>query len=542
MKKGQKLNLQLLLSLLGLLFIAQLAGQQPSQEAFRQQFIQQTQPYLNSLTLINEGAKTDPSYHRWVTASALTKITPEWLQQADFSRKVPPHWVKFWQSGQLELKGSLDLLEDYVFYQEELNPVLGFMSRDTLALLMTLVEGDTAVFLLKENYHDRKVEPDVMNLHRLCKDPHQEPTLNVVFSFEEFVGQELPSGIMGEYFVKTTKGNQGVVALIREHSLSVQGQDWQIVYKGKIAAKVGSAYRILAKNQNQETGYFLVKIVGSPGIYWQLSLFEPADRDYTIIGEKKMKDSYQYQRMARRVLYVLVIVLGSGSTLAFGVYFFIHRRRKYQQARAQMVLSGLRAQLNPHFLFNTLTSIQDLMNRDDKPAANRYFSEMAQLLRYVVDSSAEEYTSLASELAALEKYCSLEALRTPFTYEFNLHPDLDLQNIEIPTMLLQPFVENAILHGLRPSSEARHLKISLWPEGMDRLGIAIIDDGIGIEESKSRQINLPTQRGHQGLNTTMQRIHLLNQGKRQKIVLGIEDRSQLVPQQSGTQVQLSIPV
>lgn len=535
MKNEQKLNLPLLLSLLALLLTGSIIGQKPSQEAFRQQFIHQIQPYLNNIALIYEPLKSGEVYE----PSKNLKIISEWLQQAELSKNTPPEWVQFWQAAHFQ---SLDLLEHCVLYRGELNPVLGFMSKDNQALLMTLAEGDTAVFLLKKIYDKKQAEADRMSLHHLTKVPYQSPDIDLLFPFEESVGQKLPPDITGEYFAKMPKGEQVVTALIGEDMLKAQAQDWQIVYQGKIDARVGPAYRILAKNQHGETGYFVVRIVGSPGIYWQLSHFNAAYKDYTVVGTKKMKGLYKYRRLARKLLYISVIVLGSGSTLAFAVYLFIQRRRQYQQAHAQMVLSGLRSQLNPHFLFNTLTSIQDLMNQDNKPAANRYFNEMAQLLRYVVDSSAEEYTSLASELAALEKYCSLEALRTPFTYEFNLHPDLDLQNIEIPTMLLQPFVENAILHGLRPSSEGRHLKISLWPEGRDRLGIAIIDDGIGIEESKSRQLKLPAQRGHQGLNTTKQRVHLLNQGKRQKILLEIEDRSHLVPEQSGTKVQLSIPV
>jgi sensor histidine kinase YesM len=145
------------------------------------------------------------------------------------------------------------------------------------------------------------------------------------------------------------------------------------------------------------------------------------------------------------------------------------------------------------------------------------------------------------QLAALKKYCSLEALRTPFDYHFDIRSEIDLQNTEIPTMLLQPFVENAILHGLRPSSIPKDLQISMWPEGEDRIGISIVDNGIGIEESRDRQL-ANYKRSHQGISTTQKRIELLNIGKKQKIVLKITDRSQLKPNQTGTLVQLSIPV
>ena len=323
----------------------------------------------------------------------------------------------------------------------------------------------------------------------------------------------------------------------------VFNHEWSILHQSGIDAIVGPAYRILAKNkETQELGYFTIKIAGSPGVTWQLSLFQPEQKTYFVIGERKMKDSYKYQRLAKKILYYLAIIIGSGSALVLVIVYFVQRRRKHQQLRTQMALSGLRAQLNPHFLFNTLTSIQDLVNQENKSAANRYFNEMAQLLRYVVDSSVEETTNLASEVAALEKYCSLEALRTSFDYHFDIRSEIDLQNTEIPTMLLQPFVENAILHGLRPSSIPKDLQISMWPEGEDRIGISIIDNGIGIDASEASHQDSPLKRSHRGINTTRKRIELLNIGKKQKITLTIADRSQLKANQKGTLVQLSIPI
>lgn len=546
MKNGKTWNLNLLLSLsfvwlsIGGSFAQ--SADKPTKVSPRNQFIQQLAPYIDGREEIKEVSRTSPDYHRWLTLISLEKITDQWLQSAHYSRKIPLDWTRFWYSG--HLADSMDMLEEHIFYRQQLNPVLGFMCRDTTALLLTLVDADTAVFLLNRVYWNGS-RGNMLNLHRLFTDEEHEPFTDVMFESIESSNKKLPANITGAFFYpkSASKQKNAIAAELKAGSLVVFNREWTIVHQSGIGAIVGPAYRILARDkETQELGYFTIKIVGSPGVTWQLSLFQPEQKSYFVIGEKKMKDSYKYQRLAKKILYYVAIIIGGGSALVLVIVYFVQRRRKYQRLRTQMALSGLRAQLNPHFLFNTLTSIQDLVNQENKPAANRYFNEMAQLLRYVVDSSAEEYTSLAAELAALEKYCSLEALRTPFDYHFDIRPEIDLQNTEIPTMLLQPFVENAILHGLRPSSIPKDLQISMWLEGEDRIGISIIDNGIGIDAGEASHQDSPLKRSHRGINTTRKRIELLNIGKKQKITLTITDRSQLKPNQKGTLVQLSIPV
>jgi hypothetical protein len=546
MKNSKTWNLKLLLSLSFVwLFtngsFAQSADK-PTKVSPRNQFIQQIAPYIDGREEIKEVSRTSPDYHRWLTLLSLEKITDQWLQKANYSTSIPADWIRFWYSG--HMADSMDMLEEHVFYKQQLNPVLGFMCRDTAALLLTLIDGDTAVFLINRIKWNGPGN-NMLNLYRLYKDDRTEPgDIDLMLENEGSSNKKLPANITGAFFYpeSSSKQKNAIAAELKAGTLVVFNREWTIVHQSEIDAIVGPAYRILARDkETQELGYFTIKIVGSPGVTWQLSLFQPEQKTYFVIGEKKMKDSYKYQRLAKKILYYLAIIIGGGSALVLVIVYFVQRRRKHQQLRTQMALSGLRAQLNPHFLFNTLTSIQDLVNQENKSAANRYFNEMAQLLRYVVDSSAEEYTSLAAELAALKKYCSLEALRTPFDYHFDIRSEIDLQNTEIPTMLLQPFVENAILHGLRPSSIPKDLQISMWPEGEDRIGISIVDNGIGIEESRDRQL-ANYKRSHQGISTTQKRIELLNIGKKQKIVLKITDRSQLKPNQTGTLVQLSIPV
>lgn len=548
----KSIELELIICFLMLLCCCSpLWGQNKAQitpDSFQQHLIRQVRPYLNSVTWVKDLLKVDTVMSdRTLRLGLLPHFDENWLKTARCSKEVPDEWISSWSPLGIEL--SFDIFPHHYLRKLKICHVLGFMHRDSTALMWALENGDTTVLALTKVGVHSHPEAVFLNVQPLIKRYYYEPETQTFTQLDVNEGKSVPNHLLGEYKEHSKYENQQdkFTAMLNDSMIYAMNRWWKIQYKGEIQANHRRAYRIWAKElKTRRPGYFLIKEFGYGGRKWALSLTIESSpsrewQDYYQLGEKQF---INYERRLKQVentskTFLFSFLFTAMAALAF---YFITRNQRRQQRQTQMSLASLRAQLNPHFLFNTLTSIQDLMNQDNKPAANRYFNEMAQLLRYVVDSSAEEYTSLASELAALEKYCSLEALRTPFSYEFDLHPDLDLHNLEIPTMLLQPFVENAILHGLRPSHGSKHLKISLWPESGERLGISIIDDGIGIEESKSRQLSVQTKRSHQGINTTEKRIDLINQGKKHKIMLKIEDRSQLKPNQTGTQVQLSIPV
>ena len=124
------------------------SSNKPGPISSRDQFIQQIIPYINGREEIKEVSRTSPDYNRWLTLLSLEKITDQWLQQAQLSKTIPSDWVQFWQSGRVE--NSIDLMTEYVLYQEQINPVLGFMHKDSVALLLTLANTDTVVFLIKK--------------------------------------------------------------------------------------------------------------------------------------------------------------------------------------------------------------------------------------------------------------------------------------------------------------------------------------------------------------------------------------------------------
>ncbi|MNL29701.1 Sensor histidine kinase YehU [compost metagenome] len=156
---------------------------------------------------------------------------------------------------------------------------------------------------------------------------------------------------------------------------------------------------------------------------------------------------------------------------------------------AKLQLNSIRSQLNPHFLFNALSGIQNLMNKNETDNANKYLSKFARLTRNVLDD--KELISLSQEKTLLDDYLQMEQLRFGFKYEINQSENLDLDNIEIPSMLLQPFVENAVKHGISQKAANGQIMISFTKQAND-LVLTVTDNGNGFDTGKKNSgLGLP---------------------------------------------------
>lgn len=186
--------------------------------------------------------------------------------------------------------------------------------------------------------------------------------------------------------------------------------------------------------------------------------------------------------------------------------YFIKRNNKQkllkeQQQRdyAQMQLSVVRSQLNPHFMFNALSGIQNLINKNEPDQTNRYLTKFARLTRSVLNNN--DLISLTEEKALLDDYLQMEQLRFGFKYAIEFDSQLDLDNTEIPAMLLQPIVENAVKHGIAELGENGIINIRMTQRDKD-LVIFITDNGKGFDMSQAGN--------GLGLTLTKNRIALLN--------------------------------
>ncbi len=173
------------------------------------------------------------------------------------------------------------------------------------------------------------------------------------------------------------------------------------------------------------------------------------------------------------------------------------KHRDKEMARIQ--LASVRSQLNPHFLFNALAGIQMLMNKNETDKANRYLSKFARLTRNVLEN--KELISLTAEKTLLDDYLQMEQLRFGFQYKISASADLDTENIEIPAMLLQPFVENAVKHGVAEKGNAGQIEINFIKQGTD-LVLRMADNGSGFDTFKNYD--------GLGLALSKNRVSLLN--------------------------------
>jgi len=191
---------------------------------------------------------------------------------------------------------------------------------------------------------------------------------------------------------------------------------------------------------------------------------------------------------------------------------------------AKLQLNSIRSQLNPHFLFNALSGIQNLMNKNEIDNANKYLSKFARLTRNVLDD--KELINLGQEKTLLDDYLRMEQLRFGFQYEINADKNLDLENIEIPSMLLQPFVENAVKHGIASKNAEGKIEIT-FGRNINNLVLTLADNGKGFNADKRHE--------GLGLSLSKNRISLLNSiYKETPFVLSINSSN------AGTKITLTL--
>lgn len=218
-------------------------------------------------------------------------------------------------------------------------------------------------------------------------------------------------------------------------------------------------------------------------------------------------------------------------------------RAAFREELAQLEMKALRAQMNPHFIFNALNSIQTFMMKNQTEQALSYLSRFARLIRNVLDTSQLNNISITRECSMLENYLELEKLRldNKFDYEISVDPLLDKDFVEIPAMVLQPFVENAIWHGLLHKQERGMLRISFIRENQ-QIHVVIEDDGIGREAATSiRQQSHPAHVSR-GLQITKDRLQIYNSRFNLDASFDIDDLEAAAGKASGTRVNLWFPL
>jgi len=239
------------------------------------------------------------------------------------------------------------------------------------------------------------------------------------------------------------------------------------------------------------------------------------------------------------------MLIGLSVLLVFGVAiaFLIIRQNKLRssQLAVQYEQKLLRTQMNPHFIFNSLASIESFIYDHQPKEAGVYLSSFSRLMRLILENSALEYISLEKEIEILNYYLELQKVRLDdnlwyrIEVDENIHPDL----VFLPPMLTQPFIENAIEHGFKGNKQRGEINISFSLQD-DNLQVQIGDNGIGIE--KARQQNLHKTHKSMAMQITTERLAFLNRSKRKKLSFSIIDNSKEGDGSTGTKVTFLIPL
>lgn len=214
-----------------------------------------------------------------------------------------------------------------------------------------------------------------------------------------------------------------------------------------------------------------------------------------------------------------------------------------EEMNFQLENKMLRAQINPHFIFNSLSSIQHFITSDDRAVALKYLTKFSHLLRQVLESSISGNVLLREEVKLLRMYLELEALRFDqgFSFEIQVDDSLDMDTVEIPTMILQPLIENAVLHGLIPKSGEKKLTVSFrLDSGM--MEIKVEDNGIGREAAREMLKGKIRQNPSRGLSVTEQRLAVLREKHGWESSIQYHDLVDADGQPAGTCVILQLSV
>ena len=237
---------------------------------------------------------------------------------------------------------------------------------------------------------------------------------------------------------------------------------------------------------------------------------------------------------------------------AFLVFVIIKNRERKINAKARLQtqiidleLKTLRSQMNPQFIFNTLNTIQNAVNNLDIRFASDYISRFGKLIRLALESSKDSKVSLSTEIEMLRLYVYLESLRFPnkFSFRINIDSSIDEDLIEVPSMVIQPFVENAILHGLTPKIED-DLVLSLSFEMLDTNTLCCIveDNGIGRAAAAIIKQKKQLKQHSKGLDITQQRLHLYFIETGNKFSFDIRDLMDKNNQPAGTRIEIIFAV
>ncbi|WP_300569440.1 histidine kinase [Flavobacterium sp.] len=234
------------------------------------------------------------------------------------------------------------------------------------------------------------------------------------------------------------------------------------------------------------------------------------------------------------------VLIGSILLLLLFFGFIVKALYSIKTKNKEIALQSLRREMNPHFIFNSLNSVNQFISQNKELEANKYLTSYSNLMRNMMENSNKDFVTMSNEIEQLKKYLDLEHLRfqDKFDYQIIADENLDIETTFVPNMIVQPHLENAIWHGLR-YRETKGLLLLKFTLKKGKIGVIIDDNGIGL--TKSQELKTQNQKVHQsrGLTNTKERISLLNELYKTNITFHVSEK---ITPETGTIVEINFPL
>ncbi len=311
------------------------------------------------------------------------------------------------------------------------------------------------------------------------------------------------------------------------------------------------------KNKDSSMAYYVMYRMASDTLFSEKNRNVIIKESEWLIKRKEVENqnlkqlaSFQSREIRNKngLLLAVIISLGLTFIVAFFIYKSFQSRKKQKEFDlkrkiSEMEMQMLRAQMNPHFIFNSLNSINRFILQNNKAQASEYLTKFSKLVRLILQNSQTPLISLESELEALALYLDMESLRFNFHFNYKIFvpDDVEISSIKVPPLILQPYAENAIWHGLMHKEEKGLLDIDVMQQN-GYLYFKITDDGIGRKQAEAFASKSATKHKSMGLRITADRIAMLRNAKPNETAVTIHDLMHGDGSAAGTEIVIKIPV
>ncbi|TYB73982.1 tetratricopeptide repeat protein [Bizionia gelidisalsuginis] len=266
------------------------------------------------------------------------------------------------------------------------------------------------------------------------------------------------------------------------------------------------------------------------------------NRIESLESDRELSESKYHLNQEQNKLQTLIIysLIGGVLLLLLAAYVMYKFIKQQKLANNLLALKSLRSQMNPHFIFNALNSVNSFIATNDERAANKYLSDFSKLMRAVLENSEENFIPLTKEIELIELYTKLEHFRfkDKFEYVIEIDKNIEILDYNIPPMLLQPYIENAVWHGLRYKKEKGELRIAIYKKTANAITISITDNGIGRDKSKALKTDNQKKQNSKGMGNIKKRVSILNAMYKDTLDVSISDLN--MEDGTGTQVLVTL--